>query len=330
MRRLPLLFPFFVLVGCGGVSPTHPNTDVSVPIKLVASDPGTTAFAGTATVPAGTNATPGVLSLASARRFSASGGPLGGDGTLGFGYADANRHTLALQVQSNATLQVGATVSLGDGATLKYEEDGTGYAFRTWSAEGGSLVVDEITDDAVKVHVTGARMVPGDETRGGDFPTTKDSAKGEFTFDLQTTLPRAKGSIDFTSAAGATFGSLTVKANEGTLTAYSSATELDLSASESSVDGPARGRSLLVQILPTKRSVAVGDVFAIDGRQNVASAVDYGSDGSHIWKAASGTATVKAIVGRTVTVELAGLSFVPQERAQGTLAASGTITVLVP
>ena len=294
-------------------------------MRLVSSASGVAAFGATASLPSGTNATPGTPTLETVRRFYVDDVLTNGSGAVGFRLVDALGHTLALHLDSvGETLKPGSSFEIGGFTTLDYEEDGPGRAFRSWSAEGGSVVVDDITEDMVSLHIADAKMVAGTEEHGGgDFPVVKDSAKGDFTLSIRTTLPLAQGKIAFDDGGKTSFDGQTINPTSGAFSAYSSAREIDLHASLNETEA-LRGRSIQVQLFSITGSVSVGDTFVLNGRQGAGIAVDYGTDGSHIWWLTSGTATVRAIRGRVVTVDISGATFEPKERASGTIVANGT------
>lgn len=316
-----------LILGCGGSSPLHDSVR-TVPIALAATDAGSMAFSGSAIVSETTNASLPMLALDDASRFDATAGEVDGDGQLSFHFVGPRGQVLRLSFYNEGEkLAAGQTFDLesASGTTLDYREDERG-AYRTWSAEGGRLVIDSVTDEDVVAHVENAQMVPGDGQEcleGRDC--IKDSAQGWFALNVDMQIARPRGQIALTPSEGSNYSPTTISPPSGSFSAYSTASEIDLSASEF-----ASGSSVFLQCFPSSRPVAVGTVFNLDGRKNLGLLVGYGDDGSHLWKVASGTVTITAIHGRVITAQIANATFVPKERATGTVTANGTITVLVP
>ena len=322
-----------MVAGCGGTSPSD-RVEPDTAVRLVALESGVARLSGAAVVPAGTNASLGTLDLSTARRFYVD--DYLRKGVIGFRLTDAQGHLLSFSVgtygeplRSGSTYEFDASDERIGAASLAYEEDGRDYAFRTWSAQAGSVVIDSVTDDAVTLHVSGVRMVPGTGTRGGDFPTRKDSARGEFTLDLSSTLPQSEGRIAFNGGGGTSFDGRTIGPTGASFSAYSSRRAINLLVNDDATS-ESRGRSLRFDLSSRGDAVRVGDTFVLGEGQNVASAVDYDGEGSRIWTARSGSVAVKAIRGRLVTFDLAGVTLKPKERASGTIVTNGEITVLVP
>jgi len=296
-------------------------------MALVASEAGGAAFEGSAVLDPGSNAALPSLRLADAARFEAWASSAAGNGWMGVRFFGPDAQVFQLEVnRQGEPLASGASFDLANakGVSLGYEIEGR--AYRTWSAKSGTLVLDSVTATEVVAHVEGARMVPGEDQRClDDYGCVQNSARGAFVLDFSTRIPVGRGQVRFETVGESNFEPLTLGKENGAFEARSTASTLEISAGEAGT-----GREVRLWLFPPSRSVRVGDAFTLGRGKNVGSVVAYGADGSHQWSAASGTASVRAIRGRELTIEMQEVRFVPKERATGEIVVGGTVTVLLP
>ena len=164
-----------LLTGCGGGSGS------SMPGNNQGS--GTGAFTATFSNAAGTNAnTAGftatrVAALTSSAAFTLLN-------VTGFNISGANSRTFVVSLAESGPIQVGKTYTFvsPSASTLIYTESGAGTAY-SWTATGGTAIVDSITGKNYKLRIVNATIAAGADNTSG--------ATGSFTVNgnVDATVP---------------------------------------------------------------------------------------------------------------------------------------------